>query len=246
MLISGSKTCRMPEHISTASLIIGLAVWFLVRFVGLLGFLLMMIKIQKLEFFWPLLIGSALLASALDMIPLVGHFIAVPALYLCIWKSVRCDSYKDATFTVGLSYAMVSCLTWILLAYAPVKLPAPKPTQDDPGFANYASAKPPAVVQTKKNNTRPIAVVQPTQDTAQTDTAPPNNVTPAISIKGMIQSTTGAMVTIQCGKKDYMLSQDEDVNISTDEGTVPVHFVGASGNEVTLSVDGQDKEYALK
>jgi hypothetical protein len=234
----------MP-HINTAALIIGLAVWFLVRFVGLLGFLLMMIKIQKLDFSWPLLLGSALLASALDLIPLVGHFIAVPALYLCIWKSVRCDSFKDATFTVALSYALTSCLTFILLAYAPVKLPAPKPTQDDPGFANYASAKPPAVAQSPHLSAQTPAVVQPTQDLAQTAIVPPNNVTPAISIKGVIRNATDAMATIQCGKKVYLLSQDEDVTISTDEGMVPVHLLEVGKDNVTLSIAGREMKYAL-
>ena len=243
----------MPEHINTVALIIGLAIWFLVRFVALLGFLLVMIKIQKLEFFWPLLIGSALLASALDMIPLVGHFIAVPTLYLCIWKSVRCDTFKDATFTVALSYALTTCLTFILLAYVPVKLPPPKPAQDDPGFANYADAQPAAVTQPKHDSAKPLAVTQPSAtaqpapETTQTASAPPqNNITPAISIKGVIQSASGAIVTIQCGKKDYMVSPDEGVTVSTDQGMVPVNFVQASGNEVTLSVGGQNKKYALE
>jgi hypothetical protein len=237
------------DHINLTVLLVFLAVGFFIRAVALFAFLLMMIKIQKFDFAWLPLIGSTLLASALDLIPIVGHFIAVPVLYICIWKSVRCDNFKDATFTVLLSYAFVRCLTLILLAYAPASIIPRVPHN------NFAS-----------DPTVQFAVVQPTHDVApqaepaanppsepgvatQTAAATPDNSTvptPAISIKGVIRSTTGAMVTIQCGKKDYMLSQDEGVTVSTDQGMVPVHFVEASGNEVTLSVDGQQVKYALK
>jgi hypothetical protein len=247
--------CFVPEissfmgHIDPKTLLVYLAVGFAVRSVALFLFLTMMIKIQKLDFVWLPLIGSTLLASALDLIPLVGHFVAVPALYLCIWKWARCDSVKDATFTVGISYALVTCLTWILLSYAPVNLPKPTASQDNFSFDNTPTAKQVAITQPTKNSDRTLAVAQPAQDTAPTDAVATDNsnvATPAISVTGVIRSPTGAMVTIQCGKKDYMLSQDEGVTISTDQGTVPVHFVEASGNEVTLSVGGQEKKYALK
>jgi hypothetical protein len=230
-------------HINSTTLIFWLAVGFAFRAVALFAFLTIMIKIQKLDFKWLPLIGASLLASGLDLIPVVGHFIAVPTLYLCVWKWARCDSIKDATFTVVISYAFVQCLTLILLAYVPVKIPAPRASQDNFNFANDAGAQPLATNQS-------LAVVQSTPEPAQTDTtpaaAPVDSSTPAISIKGVIHSTTGAMVTIQCGKKDYTLSQDEGVTVSTDQGMVPVHFVQASGNEVTLSVGGQDMKYALK
>ena len=94
-------------HINIAVLMTWLVIGFAIRSVALFAFLLIMIKIQKLYFTWLPLIGATLLGTVLDMVPLVGHFIAVPALYLCIWKITRSSLYPDAAFTVALSYAMV-------------------------------------------------------------------------------------------------------------------------------------------
>jgi hypothetical protein len=221
-------------------LAIGLAVAFLVRFVLLMVCLVAMIKIQKLELAWLPLIGSALLASALDLVPLVGHFIALPALYLCIWKFARCDSYKDATFTVGISYAVVQCATWILAAYVTGDFhPNLAQSQDNYDFTNFQAT----------------AAAQVTNETAQVDPAPvpapevkaPDNTTiPNISVKGVSQGASGPLAIIQCGKKIYTMSLGEGITASTKDGFVPVRFLAVNANDVTLDVDGQTMKYAVK
>lgn len=76
----------------------------------LLGLLWGMIKIQKLDqhtayrFLW--LLGSAALATGLDMIPYAGHYLAVSALLLCIKKTTGAP-YVDVLFTVAISYALM-------------------------------------------------------------------------------------------------------------------------------------------
>jgi hypothetical protein len=236
----------MPDHISPALLVIALAINFLFRFVLLTVFLLIMIKIQKLEFTWLPLIGSALLASALDMIPLVGHFIAVPVLYLCIWKISHGERY-DAVFTVGLSYALVRCAGFILLAFAP--MPAhlhPASAADDDGMTNVEQmvVAQPAVPST--NQIAQVAQVAQTAPDPQEPPAPDDKISSGISIKGVSGGVNSAMVTIQYGRKDYILSQDEGVTLSTDEGMVPVHLLKADENNVTLSVNGQEVKYVVR
>jgi hypothetical protein len=63
-----------------------LAIEFLIHGGILLALLWIMIKLQKLDYHFLGLLGSAALAGGLDMIPHFGHMLAVPVLYFCIWK----------------------------------------------------------------------------------------------------------------------------------------------------------------
>lgn len=225
----------MPEHINTTVLVIGLAIAFAFRFVALMGFLLMMMKFQKMEFTWLPLIGATLLASALDMIPLVGHFIAVPVLYLCIWKITKSSLYPDAAFTVGLSYALVRCLSLIMLAYLPFGLPTHSAAKDSYGTdTNFQVV---AEMQPASENTQPNSTVA--------DEASGDKPAVRISVKGVIRGANDPMVTIQCGQKNYTISQDEGATVATDSGTMAVRFVALDKNSVTLSVGGQDVKYPV-
>ncbi len=221
----------MPDHINIIALAISVAIFFLIYSIVLFTFLLIMIKIQNLNFKWLPLIGSACLASALDMIPYVGHFIAVPVLLLCIWKVTEAEVFPDASCTVGLSYACMRCLGWILLAFTPGLHPG---TQHD----NYADS----------TNLPPVAVVQATNQSpmAETPSVPQDGVAADISVKGVSRSVNDSLVTIQYGRKNYVISLGEGTTISTKEGPATVRFVKADGNDVTLSVRGQEVKYALK
>jgi hypothetical protein len=224
----------MPDHINTTVLVIALAITFLFRFIALFAFLLIMIKIQKLNFSWLPLIGSAALASVLDMIPFVGHFIAVPALLLCIWKVTGSELYPDASCTVGLSYALMRCLGWIVLAYAP----APQLASSHDNDADGTNMPPMAIVQT--TNEAPVA------EAPSAPPVPQDGVAADISVKGISHGINDALVTIQYGKKNYVISLGEGTTISTKEGMATVRFVKTDGNNVTLSVRGQEVKYALK
>lgn len=224
----------MPDHINTIVLAIALAIVFLFRFVALFAFLLILIKIQKLNFTWLPLIGSAALASALDMIPYVGHFIAVPVLLACIWKVTGGELFPDASCTVGLSYALMRCLGWIVLAYAP----APHLASSQDNYADSTNLPPVAIVQT--TNQAPVA------EAPAAPPVPQDGVAADISVKGVSRSVNDSLVTIQYGRKNYVISLGEGTTISTKEGPATVRFVKADGNDVTLSVRGQEVKYALK
>ena len=92
---------------------------YAIEYVIQTGFLLLalwvMIKIQKLDYNFLGLLGTAMLGSGLDMIPFIGHFIAVAALYICIWKVTRADLFPDAVFTVLVSYALTFCMNLFLI-----------------------------------------------------------------------------------------------------------------------------------
>jgi hypothetical protein len=219
---------------STTLLAIGLVITFGIRFVLLMVFLRTMIHFQKMNFTWLPLIGAAFLAAAFDMVPLVGHYLAVPVLYLCIWKITNCDLFPDAVFTVGLSYALTFMVTLILLAYAPVPGLHTASTRDNFDDATNAPA---------------VAVVQPANPTADTPAAPDSpdsKIAAGISIAGVSGLGNSAIVTIQYGRKNYSLSADEGITLSTDEGIASVHLLGADEKEVQLAVGSQTVKYPVK
>ena len=236
----------MPDHISPTALIIGLIATFGFRFVVLLIFLRVMIHFQKMNFTWLPLVGAAFLASAFDMVPLVGHYVAVPVLYLCIWKITNCELVPDAVFTVALSYALTFMMTLIFLAYAPVPKFHTASTQDY-NFDDMTNAAPAvAVVQPTNQVVDAAAVPAPATPPAPAPANPPvNKIVTDISVKGVSGSANDALVTIQYGKKDYIISLGEGVSLSTDSGLVSVRFLGTDGNNVTLSINGQAEKYTV-
>lgn len=236
----------MPDHIHLSPhvfytlLVISIAIAYGIRFIALLTFLFIMIKVQKLNYTWLPLIGSAMLASAFDMIPIVGHFIAVPVLYWCVWKLTECELYPDATFTVGLSYACMRCLGWIMLAYAP--LPSHQPTITHNDYDDFTNSPQVAMVQTAN----PVQAPEASSAPAPSPSVPLGGIAADISVKGISGGGNDAMVTIQCGKKDYIVSLGEGTTVSTAQGSATVRFVKADENNVTLSVSGQEVKYAVR
>jgi hypothetical protein len=230
----------MPDHINPTALAIGLVIGFTSRFVLLLVFLRIMILFQKMNFTWLPLVGAAFLAAGLDMVPMVGHYIAVPVLYLCIWKITNCELFPDAVFTVALSYALTYMITLILLAYAPMpKFHTASTQEDNFNFDGLTNA--PAVAMAQPTNEVSEATTAPAASAAPLD----NKIVPDISVKGLSGGANFALVTIQSGKKDYVISLGEGTTIATAQGQVSVRFLGVSGNNVTLAVNGQAVKYSV-
>ena len=92
---------------------------FAVRTAILLGLLWLMIKLQKLDrkfdYKFSGLLGMAALASGLDMIPYVGHPLAVLVLLVGVKKVIRAD-YVDAFFTVAIPCALVFVVSLFILS----------------------------------------------------------------------------------------------------------------------------------
>lgn len=227
----------MPEHVNTTFLIIGLVLSFGFRFVALSFFLWVMIQIQKFQYELLPVIGAAFVAAGLDMVPFVGHYVACAFLYICIYKITRASLFPEAVFTVAISYALMYMVTLILLAYAP----SPKfhtANGRDYNFDDQTNATAVADVQA----TNQVQVAQ----TPPAPSIPKDKVASDISVKGVSRAGNDSMVTIQCGKKNYVISLGEGTTISTREGMAIVRFLKADANDVTLSIRGQEVKYALK
>ncbi|HEY0551181.1 MAG TPA: hypothetical protein VGF13_16365, partial [Verrucomicrobiae bacterium] len=91
---------------------IGLAHWLVYT-----ALLWMMIKLQNLNYNLLGLLGSSLLASALDYIPVVGCYIGWAALVICLWKCTGADIAPDVLFTVGVAGALMFCVNLFVIGW---------------------------------------------------------------------------------------------------------------------------------
>ncbi|HEU5396820.1 MAG TPA: hypothetical protein VFV81_06615 [Verrucomicrobiae bacterium] len=211
--------------------IIPLLVGFAVHSLLLLGFLWIMIKLQKFNYNWAGLVGAAFLGGGLDMIPYFGHYLAVPVLYFCIWKLTQSSLFPDAAFTVVLAYALMFCFSFLVLTYEFRGFHATSKAGDEP------STEPSTVSASTAPGTNSLT---------ESPSRPADKVAANILIKGVSKGAGGAMVTFQYGVKNYVLSQGEAVSITTEDGLATVRFLELTDKAVTLSVHGQPVKYALK
>jgi len=86
----------------------------------------------------------------------------------------------------------------------------------------------------------------PRSVSSQKISTPAKKIASNISIKGISRDADGAMITIQYGAKNYLISLHKAVSISTEDGLVTVHFLEIAGNTVTLGVRGEKVTYTVK
>jgi hypothetical protein len=227
--------------------ILGLAIEFLIRSAFLGIALWVMIKIQKLE--WDLLglLLSTALGSGLDMIPIVGHYLAVPALWLCLKQVTNGDLFPDVAFTVGISYALVFCMNLFVIGsllgdlrpskkHAEVAPPErtavskDKPEADGPPTAT----KPAPVVAAQPPDPKPVQ--QPTNQPIKKST---REMVRNFSVKGILEGIDKPVGTISSGLKTYTLIAGETRSMETENGRIAVRFDGVSDHQVILTISGE-------
>jgi hypothetical protein len=170
-----------------------LAIEFAVQTAFLALALWVMLKVQKLHWNIPGLLGSAALSSGLDFIPYVGHYISAAVLLLCIAKLSRPDSYTDVLFTVVIAYALMFCMNLFLVGtmmdemkpLMQVKADSEEPSGDIPSDeilnqTNQATAATAPAVKTGEKTgpaetaTNQTTVAQATENAAAVPMTPPD------------------------------------------------------------------------
>jgi hypothetical protein len=209
--------------------IIFYTVSYLFHFVLLLAGLWGMLKIQKFNYNWPGLLGSAVLASGLDMIPVVGHYCAVPVLYICIWKMTRESIFPDAAFTVLFSYLFMFVVNMFLITFLTGDLrPDLRPE------ANSAGAAAPT-------NATMVAPANPEMSHAAVDSAAAQKaeaVAKSLSVKGLIRNGSNSVLVLGEGAKNRVLGLGEEMVVQTAAASNHVRFENVDTHSVTLSIDG--------
>jgi hypothetical protein len=211
-----------------------LGIEFLIHSVILFALLWIMIKLQKLDYNFLGLLGSAALAGALDMIPHFGHMLAVPVLYLCIWKVTQSSLFPDAAFTVMISYALMFGVNLFIIGSLMGDL---RPSDKNIGEDESST-------QELAGESQPVAVTnKPAQDAASnqlhtSDAKQAEEIAKQFSIKGVTRNSDKSAVTLQSGKKIYTIFLGQLISVQTDDGLVSVRFTDLGKDWVVLNIRG--------
>jgi len=243
----------------TARILI-LVIEFTIQTVFLLSALWIMIKLQKLNYNFLGLLGAAVLASLLDMIPFVGHPLSVGALLLCIWKITQSE-YVDVAFTVFVGYALMFGMNlWLIGALMGDLRPSARSADD-----NDADTELPAEYQPATNQSSPPMPAPATNMTAgtfaagqnsgtniaSTNVAKPAPLTPAeaivkdITLKGLSRNSTNSSLVLNTGVKTYTLLLGELRSVQTRKGTVAVRFEDLGDDWVMLNIASEPVKLSL-
>ncbi len=211
-----------------------------------------LVKLQKLQFNFPGILAAAAVATVLDMIPLVGHYLAIPALCLCMMKVTR-EDLGGIIFTIGVSYALTFGMNLFLMgallgnlsvlarSNQPV-LPDTELVGDDESFTNDMADAKPAGVQTAANKNPATEARPEEQPTQPVQGNSLSQAIPGMVVKGIIKGAKSSTVMLSMGTKSYSLFEGDSVKIEAAPGKPTVTLVKVNNNSVVLKVDGKEIE----
>jgi len=221
---------------------LGLALWVLV-------------KIQELEWNFLGLLGSAAVGSGLDMIPFVGHYLAVIALWLCLMKATNGDLFPDITLTVAVGYALVFCMNLFVLGsllgnlrpshkQAPLAPPEKEAVAVNEPEPDKPLDKPPGKPPEVKEPTPVVAARAPDTLPAPQPSSPPaaksaREIIRNFSVQGIIEGIDKPVGTINSGLKIYALVAGETRSMETKDGRIVVRFDGVRDHQAVLTISGE-------
>jgi hypothetical protein len=212
-----------------------------VQTVVLLAAFWIMIKIQKLDYHFPGLLGTAALVAALDRIldAVLGHFlgsyfsssISAPIVVIvgmmCIAKVTWADRV-DVIFTVGVGYALWFVMNlWLLGALMGDLRPDLHP---DAGAVNATEPDHAPIVAPTNRAAKKAAASSPAVKAA-------NNAAKDLAVKGLIRNGSKSVLMLGVGTKIYTLYLHEKATVQTREGSRFMQFEDADTNSVTVLVD---------
>ncbi|MGA9453226.1 MAG: hypothetical protein WBW41_17995 [Verrucomicrobiia bacterium] len=236
-----------------------LFVEFVVQMAFLFAALWIMIKIQKLNYNFPGLLGSAALVSGLDraLDTVLGHFlgnylatyisapVTLVVLIICIAKVTRADRV-DVLFTIVVGYALMFGMNLWLFGALRGDL---RPSARNPGKLDTVAQQPETnkVYQTVIKTNQPVQSAHQPAPTVSTNAAmqkgpakPVAVATNLFSIKGVARNGSSSAVTIQTGKRIYTISLGESALTQTTNGLVSVRFKELRDGWVVLTINGQE------
>ena len=219
--------------------ILAFSVEYLVRCAFLLLALWLLAKIQRFQCKFLALLGSAALATGLDMIPLVGHYVAVPVLLFCLKKATR-EDYINVAFTVGISYALVFGMNLFLLGAM----------LGDLRWSARSSHKHEAVAQEEQPAEQPAAPGQAAKPEKiflpmpATPVVQPKKPTVAngFALRGLSTGASNSTAIVFTGVKTYTIALGETFPMDTANGRVNVSLRKLTESSATLVVAGEPVE----
>jgi hypothetical protein len=217
-----------------------------------------MIKVQKLQYHGWGLLGASLLATLVNLIPVVGCYLSWAVLVLCLWKITRSDIVPDVVFTVGVAGAIMFCLNlWAFGALIGEIRPDLAPTAEESPAALEAAneeeeetvskTSPPAVASLESQHRlmSPAKTVKESVMAAATNTialvrarasAAPAE-TPPVVLKGVVLHATQPSAMILAGGRYHTIQKGDLLSISLAGGKATLHCKEISSAGVFLTLN---------
>jgi hypothetical protein len=217
-----------------------LLIVFAVQTVFLLAALWIMIKVQKLNYNFLGLLGTAALASAICLIPLpfrISKIISCAVLLLCISKVTRAE-FVDVKFTVGVGYALMFGMNLFLMGALMGDLrPSAREAENNPVAEEIEEEED----DTPKPRQPVAAATNRTPVSAKTQTAKlPEAPLPPLSVKSLIRNGAKSSVTLQSDNDSRIIFLGDTEMVHTATGSLNVRFDGLTNEFVLLTVAGQE------
>ncbi len=225
----------------TGNLIV-IGVDFLARTALLTLLLWVMIKLQKFDYVLISLIAAAALASGLDMIPHIGHYLAIPVLYFCVWKITQSSLVPDAVLTVAIAYALMFLINMLVLTALigdlrpSARLHEPDELESETNFLSAAtSTEPTSGKKLPANASGPSAKTNlPASNQAQTAEVIAAN----FILKGIARNGDKSVVVIDTGVKTYSLFIGDLTTAKTADGTCLLRLDEVTPDGVVVEING--------
>jgi hypothetical protein len=194
-----------------------------------------MVKLQQLNYFFLGLLGAATLASGLDMIPYFGHYLAVPILYLCIWKITQ-STLVDSIFTVLVSYALMFLVSVCLITVVTADLRGASRAYKDPDDEQAAPTlydKPETSIATETNRSTHSTLTPLAAKNAKIAA----DLGKKLTLKGITQNGNKSMALIGYQGKTYSFYQGEPISLIGPDGPTPVKLTQVGLDWANLEFD---------
>jgi hypothetical protein len=204
--------------------------------------LCIMVKLQKLNFFFPGLLASAAIACGLDTIPYFGHYLAVPVLYLCIWKVTGASLMPDAVFTAVVSYALMFAVKVLLFTALIGDLRGGAGDREidviHPTVAVAQPASPvavPSAIGVARSTNTPATVATPAAKSSKSA----DEMLKDVLVKGATENGDKSMLIITAVKKTYTVTMGEETPVLTTNGLCRMRLKYLNENWATVEVNGE-------
>jgi hypothetical protein len=210
--------------------LIALTIGYVSRLAVLTLVLWIMIKLQKMNYNFLGLLGSAALASALEMIPYFGDYIAAAALGLCIWKVTGASIVPDVLFTVAVGYALMFAVQMMLITGLTPSLSSFRSHARDESGPPVSVAAAPATAPEPANQT----------DDSEPGKKAADEWLKGVTIKGTTENGVHSMILISVNQKNYTLVTDASTPVHTTNGTCRMRLVNVSEPWAIIEVNGEN------
>jgi hypothetical protein len=202
-----------------------------------------MVKIQKLQYTVLGLAISASIASGLDLIPFVGHYLALAVLWICLTRVTR-EDFTGVVFTAAVSYALVFGMNLFVLGALmgdlrpSVRARTARGIEVPPPIASPKNARtaPPAPAPREQPKALPAATKPPEPPIQKK----PSDFHPekVFVVKGLTRNGKESMAMLAAGGKTYTLALGETIDVDTIEGKKSVRLDNVDKGSILLDVAG--------